>query len=55
MEQSKGMRLGALLAMMYIVSMAFVSAVTGTLERSMEEWTKDHTVNVELTTIYRYD
>jgi hypothetical protein len=37
--------------------MAAVSApaMGATPERSMEEWMKDHTVNVESTTIYRYD
>ena len=36
MDQSKGMRLGALLAMMLIVSMAFVPAVSAAPEKSDE-------------------
>ena len=38
-----------------LMAAAIVPAVTATPERSMEEWMKDHTVNVESTTIYMYD
>ena len=38
-----------------LIAAVIVPAVAATPERSMEEWMKDHTVNVESTTIYRYD
>lgn len=48
------MRIGALLMVMLIMSMALVPAVSAQTEISMEQWMQDHTVNVKSTTIYKY-
>jgi len=52
----KGIRIAAtvLLAALLVAAVS-APAMGATPERSMEEWMKDHTINVESTTIYRYD
>lgn len=47
--------IGAMLAAMLLVSMAFVPAVSAAPEKTMEQWMQDHTVNVESTTVYKYE
>jgi len=51
----KGVIIGTIFVVTLLMAMTFVSAISATPEKSLEQWTQEHTVEVEHTTIYKYE
>lgn len=47
--------IGTIFVVALVMAMTIVSAIGATPEKSMEQWSEEHTVKVEATTIYKYE
>ena len=54
-KMKKEVIIGTIFVVALLMAMTFVSAISATPEKSLEQWTQEHTVEVEHTTIYKYE
>ncbi|RLG39308.1 MAG: hypothetical protein DRN91_00025 [Candidatus Alkanophagales archaeon] len=54
-KAKKGVIIGTIFVVALLMAMTFVSAISATPEKSMEQWRREHTVKVKATTIYKYE